>query len=798
MDEFQRFSDRNPPVKIVGTGHLRNTAGVPSPADFSDEQSEPTIAEYCTILARRKFRILLVGVAGAIAALLLSIPRTPIYQARALLEVDSPNGDPLRARSSGTAAMPSPAAAEFYIATRIEILESPSLLRRVVEKLRLDARPEFHYSADRFSAWRKALDLPPAPAVPAYERALSVAASSYKIVPSRNTGIIGVVSEWPSPRLAADFANTMAEEFIQSNLEARWQAAERSEEWLGLQLDKLRIQLEQSEEDLRRYARESGLMFVSDDENVSEQRLSQLQAELLRAQAGRIAVQSRFELVTTRRPDELSGMIDPANYQIQRNDLRRQLAELRTTYTPAHYKVKRVEAQVAQLDKTIENERANKLEQIRNEFEAARRREQLLAADYGRQAKLVSDQTGKSIQYNILNREVNTYQQLYDHLLRQVKEAGVLSAMSASNIRIVDPAIAPKKPIRPDHVSSALLGLLTGLLSGIAFAFISDRRDRTLRQPGDARACLGLPELGIVPTFRGNPDAPGTRRKRLVWPRSVRPRSQPSNGTAVLGLSRTTALESPRRTGSGAIELLSWHEPPSHFAECFRVAATSILFTRAVKTNWRTLVITSSYAHEGKTTVASNLAITLAGVHDRVLLVDADLRRPRLHQIYGVPNVWGLSNLLREPQPPRESDVDGLSLRTDIPGLFLLPSGPTAESIATLLHTFSATELVKRLREQFDVVIFDSPPMMEFCEARVLGQLSGAVVLVLRAGRTNQEDARAAAERFAEDGTTVLGTILNQWDTPDSKKQAASVYYYRGSNSRRHPRQIAASGSSSC
>ena len=791
MDEFQRFSDRNPPVKIVGTGHLRNTAGVPSPADFSDAQPEPTIAEYCTILARRKFRILLVGVAGAIAALLLSIPRTPIYQARASLEVDTPNGDPLRARSSGTAAMPSPSAAEFYIATRIEILESRSLLRRVVEKLRLGARPEFHYSTDRFSGWRKALDLPPAPAVPAYERALSVAASSYKIVPSRNTGIIAVVSEWPSPRLAADFANTMAEEFIQSTLEARWQAAERSEKWFGLQLDKLRIQLEQSEEDLRRYARESGLMFVSDGENVSEQRLSQLQAELLRAQAGRIAIQSRFELVTTRRPDELSGMIDPANYQIQRNDLRRHLAELRTTYTPAHYKVKRVEAQVAQLDETIENERANKLEQIRNEFEAARRREQLLAADYGRQAKLVSDQTGKSIQYNILNREVNTYQQLYDHLLRQVKEAGVLSAMSASNIRIVDPAIAPNKPIRPDHASSALLGLLTGLLSGIAFAFISDRRDRTLRKPGDARACLGLPELGVVPASRGNADPPAARRKRLIWPRS-----QPSNGTAGLGLSRTTALESPRRNGPGAVELLSWHEPPSHFAECFRVAATSILFTPAVKTNRRAFVITSSQPREGKTTVASNLAITLAGVHDRVLLVDADLRRPRLHQIYGVPNVWGLSNLLRESQPPRDCDVDGLSLRTDIPGLFLLPSGPTAESIATLLHTSSATELVKRLREQFDVVIFDSPPMMEFCEARVLGQLSGAVVLVLRAGRTTRQDARTAAERFAEDGTTVLGTILNQWDTPDSKKQASPVYYCRGYNSRRRPRQIAASGSS--
>ena len=792
MDGFKRFSDSDPPVKVVDrpAGRARNPSGVLTPADFKDEQPEPTIADYWAILAKRKFRILVVGVVGAIAALLLSLPGTPIYQARASLEVDPPSGDPLYARS-GTAAMPSPSSAEFYIATRIEILESRSLLRRVVEKLKLDARPEFHYSTDRLSAWRRALELPPAPAVPAYERALSVAASSYKIVPSRNTGIVEVVSEWPSPRLAADFANTMAEEFIQSSLEARWQAAERSEEWLGQQLEKLRIQLEQSEEDLRRYARESGLMFVSDDENVSEQRLSQLQAELLRAQASRIAIQSRFELITTRPPEELSEMIDPANSLIQRNELRRQLAELRTTYTPAHYKVKRVEAQLAQLGQTIENERANKLEQIRNEFEAAQRRERLLAAGYARQARLVSDETGKSIQYNILNREVDTYQQLYDHLLRQVTEAGVLSAMSASNIRIVDPAVVPKKPVRPDHLSSALLGLLTGLLSGIALAFISDRRDRTLREPGDARACLGLPELGVVPAYRGSRRAPASCRKKVM-----RLRFQRSSRTARLTFSSTNGSEKPLRNGAASVELMSWHEPVSHFAECFRVAATSILFASAANANGRTFTVTSAHAHEGKTSVASNLAITLAGVHGRVLLVDADLRRPRLHLIYGVPNIWGLSNLLRETQPPRDCGVDALSLRTDIPGLFLLPSGTAAESIATLLHTGSASELVKRLREHFDVVIFDSPPMMEFCEARVLGQLSDAVVLVLCAGRTSRDDARAAAERFAEDRTVVLGTILNQWDTPDSKKQAASVYYYRGYNSTRYPRQIAAAGSS--
>ena len=792
MDGFKRFSDSDPPVKVVDRagGRARNPSGVPTPADFADEQPEPTIGDYWAILAKRKFRILLVGVVGAIAALLLSLPGTPIYQARASLEVDPPSGDPLYARS-GTAAMPSPSSAEFYIATRIEILESRSLLRRVVEKLKLGARPEFHYSTDRLSAWRKALELPPAPAVPAYERALSVAASSYKIVPSRNTGIVEVVSEWPSPRLAADFANTMAEEFIQSSLEARWQAAERSEEWLGQQLEKLRIQLEQSEEDLRRYARESGLMFVSDDENVSEQRLSQLQAELLRAQAERIAIQSRFELITTRPPEELSEMIDPANYLIQRNELRRQLAELRTTYTPAHYKVKRIEAQLAQLGQTIENERANKLEQIRNEFEAAQRRERLLAAGYARQARLVSDETGKSIQYNILNREVDTYQQLYDHLMRQVKEAGVLSAMSASNIRIVDPAVVPKKPVRPDHLSSALLGLLTGLLSGITLAFISDRRDRTLREPGDARACLGLPELGVVPAYRGSRRAPATRRKKVM-----RLRFQRSSRIARLSILSANGSEKPLRNGAASVELMSWQAPPSHFAECFRVTATSILFASAANANGRTFTVTSAHAHEGKTSVASNLAITLAGVHGRVLLVDADLRRPRLHQIYDVPNIWGLSNLLRETQPPRDCSVDALSLRTDIPGLFLLPSGTAAESIATLLHTGSASELVKRLREHFDVVIFDSPPMMEFCEARVLGRLSDAVVLVLCAGRTSRDDARAAAERFAEDGTVVLGTILNQWDTPDSKKQAASVYYYRGYNSRRYPRQIAAAGSS--
>ena len=263
------------------------------------------------------------------------------------------------------------------------------------------------------------------------------------------------------------------------------------------------MKLEKSEERLQRYARQSGLLFTDEKDSVAEQRLAQLQAELSRAQGERISKQSRFELARGVEPESLPGIVDNTTlrgYQVRLTELRRELAELDSRFTPAHQKVKGAAAQVGELEAALEAERSHIIERIRNDYEAALRRERLLADDYANQARLVSEQAGRSIQYNIYKREVDTNRELYDNLLRRVKEAGVASAMRAGNIRIVDRAQPPRTAVKPDHRINSLLGLLGGLLLGVAFVIVSERADRTLRQPGDISNYLRVPELGVIPS----------------------------------------------------------------------------------------------------------------------------------------------------------------------------------------------------------------------------------------------------------------------------------------------------------
>ena len=433
----------------------------PVEADFLDDAGESSLLEYWHVLRRHKGTVVIFAFLGALAGLLVSLPQTLFYEARTSLEIESLNENFLDLASVNPTSPSGSNSAKLEISTQIKILESRALLEKVVDKMKLAERPEFRYESGRLSAWRKALGLPPATTLTPREQALEIAAGSYTAQPSRGTRVVEIISEWPDPRLAADFANTLAETFTEHNLMARWEASQRTGDWLSRQLEDLRIELEKSEEKLQQYARATGLLFTAEKESVAEEKLRQLQAEISKAQADRITKQSRFELAKTSAPESLSEILDHGPlraYQVKRTDLRRELAELRSTYTPAHYKVKRVQAQIQEFEATMGKERSNIIERVGTEYQSALRREKKLSAAYAPQAKLVSQQAGKAIQYNILKREVDTSRQLYDNLLRKVKEASVASAMSASNIRVFDPATPPRFPSKPNHLLNVALG----------------------------------------------------------------------------------------------------------------------------------------------------------------------------------------------------------------------------------------------------------------------------------------------------------------------------------------------------
>ena len=713
-----------------------------------------SLLEYGRMLARNKAKPVIAACLGMLAGFLLSLPQTPIYQGRTTLEIESLNENFFNLREVNPTTVNSRFNTEFDIATQVKILQSRALVGKVVDELKLDRDARFSASEGRFSAWKRAFGLGDAEPVPARERAIEAALASFSVEPSRRTRIVEIVSEWPDPDLAAAFSNTLADTFIEHNLEARWMSTRRSGEWLSRQLDELRVKLEKSEERLQRYARQGGLLFTGENDSVAEQRLAQLQAELSQAQADRISKQSRFELARSVEPEALPDIVDNTTlrgYQVRLTELRRELAELDSRFTPAHHDVKSAAAQVGELEGALEKERSHIIERIRNDYEIALRRERLLADDYANQAGLVSEQAGRSIQYNIYKREVDTNRDLYDNLLKRVKEAGVASATRAGNIRIVDRALPPRAAVKPDHRVNSLLGLLGGLLLGVAFVIVSERADRTLRQPGDVANYLRVPELGVIPSAAAEPGSRSRgRRKKPVVNGAVGP----------------AGLLTAGQTASGeTVELTAWQQKPTLIAESFRAALTSILFAGANGSSLNMLVVSSPSPGEGKTTVVTNLAICLSEINRRVLLIDADMRKPRVHKVFNIPNTWGLSDLLRGSGGADEDmPVEQVAVKTGVSNLYVLPSGTPTLSIPNLLHSPRTTEVLARCRREFDTVLIDTPPMMQISDARVLGRMADAVVLVLRAGQTTRDTARAAAERFLDDGTHLLGTILNSWN----------------------------------
>jgi polysaccharide biosynthesis transport protein len=753
--------DRDPSTRKDGRISLlslrRQQTEVPFPEVF-EEPGPGLLGECFHIFRRRKRNLILIIFLGFFASLLVTLPQTRIYQARGSIEIQNYNDNFLNLRNvSPTADDAGSSAPDFDVQTQAGILKSESLLERVVAKLDLEKKLFTEGRSGRVSVWLKGLRGKQASN---REKILTQVAKSLKISTEPNTRLIEIHYDSTDPHIAADFVNTLTAEFVEQNLESHWKTTQQTGVWLTHQMEDVRIKLEKSEDKLQNYAKDSGLLFTSEKDNVAEEKLRQLQEELSKAQVDRVARQSTYELVSSASPESLPEVLDDAtlkDYQVKLTDLRRQLAELSSSLTPGHPAVKKVQAQIAALELARENERTNIIERIRNEFESAQRREHLLAANYASQIHLMSEQAAKVTDYNILKREVDTNRQLYDSMLQNVQEASMTSALRASNIRVVDSAEPPTLPYKPNLLLNSALGLLAGAFFGIAFVVAQDRADRTIHGPGDTTIYLDVPELGAIPSVQA-----GTSR--------------------LLGYLQTGKLLENKKSQSGGpwqVELITSNKNLSPLADAFRATLTSILYSGENGNRPRTIVITSANPGEGKTTVACNLALALAEIgpsvlRQSVLLIDGDLHRPRLHQIFGVPNKWGLTDLLEGKTPP-----DGSSetvFKTGFRNLFLLPSGSPASNISSLLHSPRAVGFLNRMRKEFHTVIIDAPPILNLPDARVLGRLADGVVLVVRSADTIRYAAVAAKQRLTEDGTRVLGTILNQWDP-----RKTNQYTYTGS-----------------
>ncbi len=739
---------------FIRTSDTNNLPAVPLATVYGPEysvQPQPvqpqagSALDYWGLLWRSKTLFAACAAGGLAIALAILVTQSPAYRARTTLEVQDLNHEFVDMKLAGPVADSSSTDALTDIQTQIKILQSNTLIDSALKRAEIsstaDLEPAQHAIAGILGS--------PSPA-DGPQTLTEIAAKNLKVSMAGQTRIIEVTFDAPRPELAARFANALTGEYMEQNSRMRGQMNRQTSDWLAGQLSDLRGKLETSENALEAYARKQSLIYTADKQTVSEEKLRQLQAELSKAQADRVEKQSRFEVARAATPDTLPEVLNDSSLRAldaNLTELRRKEAEMEVIFTPDYSLAKKLHAESDALENAIANKRAAIVTRIANELSEAERREQLLEAAYTSQTARVTSDSQKSIQYDVLRREVDTNREIYEAMLQRVKESAIAAAIKASNVRVVDPAIPPRHPYKPNFPLGSAAGLLFGSTFGLAAIVLRARTNVQLQEPGEAGSLLGIPELGVIPRAQ---EALRSPRVVTLVPNSDKP------GTRWIGPSNSRSASS---------------ENALAVADSFRAVLASIIFSEAK--DQKVLVITSANSGEGKTTAAVNLAATLAKMDRKVLLIDGDIRSPRMHQVFGLSNSIGLTKLLRQ-NVPYEKMVDPV-IRAVSPNLYVLTAGPAVEAGADLLFSKSIPALLSHYRERFDMILIDTPPMLSMPDARVLGRIADAVVLIARAGKTSRAAAQAAFRRLADDRTRVLGVVLNDWNA------GASPYKYYGS-----------------
>jgi capsular exopolysaccharide synthesis family protein len=626
--------------------------------------------------------------------------------------------------------------------TQSKILQSDRIALEVIKNLHLDQNPAF--------AGRLAQPPPKAGSVSVQpvDRGREAALlgsfhGAMQVKSVRNTRIIDITFRSPDPTLAATIANNIVATYVEDNYRTHYESTMQASDWLAKQISDLQQRVETSQEKLVRYQRESGMLGIDEKQNIITQKLDDLNKSFTEAQADRITKQAAYETAKAGKldqvPESAGGL--GSNLRQQEATLRAQYAQLTTTFGPSYPKTLELKNQIDQVERSIQAENERVLKMLQTSFIAAQAREAMLDRALEQQKAEDNRLNERAIEYSILKRDLDANRTLYEGLLQKLKEAGVAAGLRSSNIQIVDNARVPIFPVVPNITRNLTMSLLGGLLAGILLAFLLEALDTTVRTAEEAQALTGLPSLGFIPH---------------------------SSILGGLSSSQQTQAALPVSSSPKASALVAQLRPNSEIAESFRSLRTSILLSAAEQP--RTIMFTSPMPQEGKTTTCVNMAIVLAQRGGKILLVDADLRRPGIHRAFGLPNSTGLSSVLAGLDSP-ENAIQSYPAHSN---LFILPTGPAPPQPAELLGSDRMQELLAKFRLCYDHVILDSPPVNLVTDPAVLSPFMDAVFLVVRSGKTSKNTLRHAQEQLQRIKAPLVGIVVN-----DTQLHSGDYHYRR-------------------
>lgn len=771
----------------------RPVEGPPTPHSYNygvdpNAENEINLLDYWRAVRKRLW--LVVGIVVLITTLAtIYVARKPdIYEAQARVQVDLENSSALLAKTPYYFSPNDPA----YFNTQLQNLTSQGLLRRVVKTLDLEHNPEFLRSQTRKrSTWQAVLrmlglggseretantstngelqltnsvapassreDLAEAKRLAPYVALLQ---AGLKVEPVRetrgsyfkDTRLIDISFTHTDSQVAAKVVNAIAETFVFSNLEKKTETNESTGDFLKKRVAELQQTIRQDEEKLVNYAKNHEIVSLDASQNTVVERLAGLNRQLLEAENERKAAEAAFNAAKS--PGAASALAEVDAKQVVEAEsklgaLKEKRAQLLVDATEEAPEVKEIQEEINELEKQISDTRARKtstiLTNLQTQYRQTLAREQSLRKAFNEQRGETLTQNEAAINYKIIQQEIETNKGLLSNLLQRSKENDVVMASKPNNISIVDYAIAPDAAVGPNRLRSVVIALVLSLGLGVALALLLEYLDDTVHSTEEVERFLQLPALAVIPAMGS----------------STRHRMRAAAG----------ALQKRNGSGGGNPELLIDVDGRSPLAESYRHLRTSVLLSTAGRTP-RSLLVTSSLPGEGKTTTAVNTAISLAQTGASVVIIDADMRRPRLHEIFGLKERAGLSSILSSEAT--EAEMVALTALDGSTGLFVLTSGPIPPNPAELLGSDQMRRLIDSLQTHFNHIVIDSPPVSSFTDGVLVSSMVDGVLLVVHGGRSSRHIVRRSRQLLQDVGAKIFGVVLNNVNL-----ESRDYFYYQ-------------------
>ena len=700
----------------------------------ASSSGEPLILEYWQVLRRRRKTVLIATTVLLALAIMVSLVMTPRYKTDARISVGKEGADAFGFKDEGAPVPVDEAEYNMQLDAQVKILNSDTVVLETLKHLGLvtpsplSSRPEANHPESDHPEVTESKGAPPL----SREQLTLLRDYHDRLEVSRvgHTPLIEIHFSGPNPKATADFLNRLLAVYIEQNFQTRYESTQQVSSWLSQQLGGLKAKVEESDQKLAVFEKENGILGVDDKQNIITQKLDELNHELTSAQEDRVRQEALYRATETGDPELIPGAGESQiikQLKDQRAVVANNYAQATAAMGPAHPQVIQLKHQLDEIDAELRQEFQKSAERNRNGLVVAERREQMLSSVFDEQKKAANQLNAKATEYEILKHDAESNQQLYDGLSQKLKEAGLSAGLKSGNIRVLDYARTPFSPSSPNIPLNLALALVLGCVGGSTLAFVQERLDKTLRSPFDVRSVTPLPLMGVVPLIPGNTNG---RDRRL----GARERDK-----AVV-ISHTPA----------GMQLL----------ESYRGLRTSILMSSEAPP--KVIMITSPLPYEGKTTTSINCAMVLAQKGERVLLIDADLRAPRIHEVLGLSSTCGLSTLLEEK--PDVRDRDAIVQYFGVPNLFVLPAGPLSKQPARLLDSGIMKKKMAEWRKVFTHIVIDTPPVLSSSDGLILSAEADAVLLTILANQTPKAALLRAHDILSGVNARVSGVVVNGVD----------------------------------